>query len=655
MAHWWNHYPWRMIQTNLREIDMEDMDAEAYASQLEDFGATVVLLNAAGIVASYDTQLPFQPRSRHLHGDSLRQMIDACHRRSIRVICRTDFSKVRYEVYQQHPEWAYLTPDGNILNYNGDVSVCPNSEYQQERKLEIIREVLTVLPFDGIFCNMSGFQVTDYSGNYYGPCHCEACKRLFRSRYGEALPRRDDPRDPVYRKYILFKEECLAAHRERLNAVVRSISPEIAINNLDYIRSESNTEIGRPQWMYSASANARIIGGLDRLRPADNACVDFIGFRYRHISVSPQLMELRQWQNLANSGCLSLYIMGYPGNHRDTSSFEPTRRVFRFHAAHESLFTDLRSAARTVLVRDGALYQEDPEGFGWIRVLTESHIPFDELRAAELTDAGQLKEKDLLILAGLRHTPSALAAAADAFARRGGTVIATGKTGLTDNNGCALACLGICGVRGRDHDRMSSMYLIPAQEQAVFPRCAQTPCIMPGPDMVRFDSEPAARKYLRLIPEHPFGPPERCCFLGSTDEPGVTVMPWGRGRGIYLPFLPGKMYRQEGYQNTLSFLQDVLYQLAGAESIAPQLTPMAEVTLNRTQGKLMIQLVNTSGVFGNSYFDPLPIRDITLMLPAGAGSTVSALNGGQVRCRVMDGCLQIHLDCLKHYEAILVE
>ncbi len=47
---WWTNYPWRMIQTNLRETDMEDINAEEYAKDLADFGATVVLLNAAGIM-----------------------------------------------------------------------------------------------------------------------------------------------------------------------------------------------------------------------------------------------------------------------------------------------------------------------------------------------------------------------------------------------------------------------------------------------------------------------------------------------------------------------------------------------------------------------------------------------------------------------------
>ena len=63
MKHWWEGYPWRMIQTNLREIDMADIHAEEYAQQLSDFGATAVTLNAAGIIASYETEHPCHTKS----------------------------------------------------------------------------------------------------------------------------------------------------------------------------------------------------------------------------------------------------------------------------------------------------------------------------------------------------------------------------------------------------------------------------------------------------------------------------------------------------------------------------------------------------------------------------------------------------------------
>ena len=173
---WWIDYPWRMVQTNLREIDMENMDAAAYAKELKEYHATVVTLNAAGILASYETKLDFQNQSAYLNGDTLKQMIEECHKVGIRVIARCDFSKISYEMYLKHPDWAYRRADGEIVNYNGFVQTCVNSEYQQKYVFEILKELFREHDFDGVFCNMSGFMIVDYDYNYHGPCHCENCK-----------------------------------------------------------------------------------------------------------------------------------------------------------------------------------------------------------------------------------------------------------------------------------------------------------------------------------------------------------------------------------------------------------------------------------------------------------------------------------------------
>ena len=85
MSNWWEGYPWRMIQTNMREIDMIDMDAELFVQELQAFKATVVLVNAAGIIASYPTELPYHFQSPYLKGDSLADIISTCHAAGIRV------------------------------------------------------------------------------------------------------------------------------------------------------------------------------------------------------------------------------------------------------------------------------------------------------------------------------------------------------------------------------------------------------------------------------------------------------------------------------------------------------------------------------------------------------------------------------------------
>ncbi|MFW5737410.1 MAG: beta-galactosidase, partial [Spirochaetota bacterium] len=163
MAHWWDGYPWRTIQTNLREIDMADISAERYVASMKEMHATVAMINVAGIIASYPTELPFHYQSPHLTGDPLREIIGACHEAGIRVIARTDFSKVRRPLYEQHPEWASVYDGGHVEDYNGNVHCCINGDYQRVYAPQIVREAITKLPVDGIFFNMGGFQTGNYS------------------------------------------------------------------------------------------------------------------------------------------------------------------------------------------------------------------------------------------------------------------------------------------------------------------------------------------------------------------------------------------------------------------------------------------------------------------------------------------------------------
>ena len=45
MKKWTVDYPWRLIQTNLREIDMLDIDADQYVKDLKSFQATIAMIN----------------------------------------------------------------------------------------------------------------------------------------------------------------------------------------------------------------------------------------------------------------------------------------------------------------------------------------------------------------------------------------------------------------------------------------------------------------------------------------------------------------------------------------------------------------------------------------------------------------------------------
>lgn len=642
--HWWEGYPWRMIQTNFRETDMADLDAKRYVQDVKGFGATVVMVNAAGIIASYDTQIPCHTKSEYLHGDSLCTLLDECHRAGLRVIARTDFSKVRYPLYEAHPDWAFRTAQGEIVNCNGDIQVCPGGGYAQEGVNGILRELITNFPFDGIFFNMSGAFVTGYGGERYGPCLCERCRSVYQAATGQDAPT-GGVRDPGFMRYMGFQAKQIQANKMKQYRLMKELNPELAVNGFDYIRAECNTDIDRGPWVYGASSNVRQNGGW--ARTVDNASVDFMAFRYRDSSVSPVLMALRQWQTLANGGGLSLYLMGRLDNHRDVSALAPTRRVFQFHREHEELFQGIASAAQVVVIRKGGMALNAPETDGWVQALTESHVPFDEVKLPDLT-AEKLQNKKVVILGGAGKLPEIQGTLLDGFARAGGTVIASGDT-------TGLSCLGIKTLGERKTGLMSSAFEVREEDKAVFPRCGEAPILPIGPELQMAKFEEGTQRYLRLIPEHPYGPPERCYYTEVTDYPGVTVHPYGAGRGVYIPWNIGSFYFDQGWQNTLNVMEDVLFSLCALPELAPGLSPMVELTLAKKEGAVLAQLVNGTGCFANRWFPPVPVRDIRLELPGLAGKTARALHGGKVKCESKEDKLIISLDVLNEYEAIIME
>ena len=382
--------------------------------------------------------------------------------------------------------------------------------------------------------------------------------------------------------------------------------------------------------------------------------MDFMGFRYRDTSVSPALMELRQWQSLANAGSVSLFIMGRLDNHRDISGFAPTRKVFDFHKAHEDLLTRMTSAAEVLLVHRPMMARVDTAVGGWVKALTFCHIPFDEIRSGELT-AEALQGKKVVILPGVLVMKPEMVALLDSFVEKGGQLIASGDTGFMQDRQM-LQSLGISGVKERKKSCMSAVLLAQEKDAQAFPSCMEAPYIAFGSDLTVCDYVPEAEKYLSLIPEHPFGPPERCYYTEISDTPGIIVCAYGKGHAVHIPWKIGEFYYSEGWQNTLNVFRDVLFRLCGLPEIAPGLSPMAELVLCKSNGKTVVQLINETGCFANNYFAPVPLRDIRLRLPGLTGKEKPVtLRGSRAVLSDENGSPEIRLDELKDYEAIILE
>ena len=665
MSHWWEGKPWRQIQTNLRQIDMLDIDADRFVNELLAFKATSVMVNAAGIIASYETKLPFHFQSPYLQGSSLSEIISACHAAGIRLVARTDFSKVREPIYQQHPEWAYRTRDGRIVNYNGDVHVCINGDYQQIYALEIIAELVSTHDVDGIFFNMGGYQVRDYSGNYHGICHCPSCQTRFGEMFGLSLPAGERMEDPVYRKYMAFKDRTLTAHQAKVYRFIQGIRPGLCVaNHMQFktgiIRQESNTAVDRPlpYWQYSGSGNTKWAVSSYPSMVSSNTTVDFIDFAYRHVAVSPYEQELRLAQGLANGGALDYYLIGRLDNHEDKSGYEGIKGMFHYHAAHEDDYLNLESRANVALLN---IRQHDQVEFrGWYRFLVENHYLFDTPLTVAALDLPWDKY-EAIIVPDLEPIGLALAERLDAFVAAGGTLIAVGRAGFRteeyeSRDAPPLKSLGIRSIRLVREEMRSAYFQIDSREGlARFPEIGLI--YMDGP-YVYADYDADVQGRLRLIPPHNYGPPERCYYETVTDHPAFVVNKHGRGKAIYVPWLPGKLFHRQGHTNTIDFAADLLEHVAGIRPLKGSLSPMVEATLfHKRDGSYdLLHLVNGSGHFGTTYYAPVPMHGVSVEIPyeSEPRSVVSLVTGKTSPFTYQQGTLCLTVPKLDLFEAIRI-
>jgi hypothetical protein len=498
---WWQVKPMRMVQTNLREIDLP-LDPKRYARELAKFGVNVALFNLGGIVANYATSLPFHFKNPRLAGrdnELISEVITQLHKHHIRFIGRFDFSKINESIAALHSDWLCVNVRGEYVNYNGQVSCCVNGAYQQECSFKILDEALGMFPLDGVFFNMFGYQTHDYSGNYHGPCQCENCQQRFQEFVAKtrtkdvdpgqaSIPIIENPADPLYHIYQRFRsqtsrelldkirdyirltarspETVLGSRKKKMDETINLLPGSVAVatwsdDGVDIFRSESNSGLKRsqPEFIYGASVNVRRVHGSFPGVVASNTAVHFIDFPYRHAAVSPALTLRRLAQAFIHGGWLDYYVIGRLEQQHDRACQNAVQELFHLHERailppfieHSFSLPTLHLSDICVIepAQDHMVRNMD-EFRGVITLLSEQHWLFDIVTEKSLTVQNKvvglpgkpLSKYQLVILPDLPEISLRLEEILVDFVENGGKLLLTGlcaaKTGKRMQQLCGI-------------------------------------------------------------------------------------------------------------------------------------------------------------------------------------------------------------------------
>jgi hypothetical protein len=686
---WWTR-PFRIFQTNIREVD-SGLDVERNVRDIVDFGCNVWLLNAGGIVSHYPSKLSHQHPSPWLKdrpsGDLIGDAIEEAHKHGVRVMARCDFSKVHRDVFEEHPDWAYVSPKGERQIYNGLYSCCPSGPYYQEKSLEVITEMLDNYAVDAFFFNWFNYSVRDYSHNYYGPCHCANCQRRFAEfAPGVPLPKGEtyaEPGYPAWRRYTRATLEDIAG---RVRQLIKSRRPDVGLllsYNPDVTFHEINNAVDRPLplWRYHAGEVAKTSRLAHPERPVAINCVMFWDIPYRFAAEQPGMVQISLAQVIANGANPYAYVLGHTANQPDRKNYPAVRRMMQFHKANERWYVGAVPHSDVLLVSPTqAMDAYGDEGTakaqaafrGAYRALVESHVPFDVLPDTQLAAAqtdGRLSAYKAVVLPNAAALSDEQTQLLDRYVEQGGGLVATFETATRDADGTSrpggqigLNSLGAARVVAkRDGFRELRGSYLRVTRREDLPDLPDTDLVPVDRAFLYVEPRQGATPSFTFIGPSRYGPPEKCWWDEEleTDHPGLLWHSYGQGKTAYFPWPVDTLFYGHSLMECRSLLANAVAQVAGGRQVETDLPPQVEVTVQRqpASGATLLHLVNGSGHQDRSYFEPSPYfeRAVTVTSERSVARVSSAALGQELAFEQQDGRVRFTLPKLELLDLVILE
>lgn len=663
---WWRS-PFRMFQTNLREIDAGTLDVPATLDHLRDVGADVWLLSVGGILSNYPTALDCQSPNpalvRRESGDLVGDATRAAAAAGVRVMARMDFSKIDARRAERHPDWCFVGPDGTRQVYNGLTSVCPSGEYYQSHLFEVLEEVLTRYDVAGFFVNWLTFNEIDYGRRYRGVCQCVACHRRF-ARHAPGLTLPTGPESASYDSWRRFAFDTLEDLTARIREHLRRLAPDAALvqgDSADVVFHEANNAVGRPLWHHRTSDEVSAARSYRPGTPVLVNAVAFVDMPYRLASEDPWHMAQHLVQAIARGGVPSTYIMGSPGD-IPYECLERAAEITRFHRDNADVYTDLVGAAPTLLVRPDALALDAGRFAGALEeyrglhtMLVESRIPFDVVDGRHLARlAGEgaigLDGRTVVVLPDLGTLDPPAIELLEGFARSGGTVVATGSTGLAVDE-TQLGDSPVARVLAT-LDTAEDLFSLHVRS-STDPSSGALPVV----GAVWFvAARPDADTDLPGIGRAPFGPPEKCHGHLDTGHPGFLRRRAGDGSIAVFPWTIGRTFRETGLSALRTAFVRLVLETAPAVRLDGDAPEALELVLGRSVAGRVAHVLNRSGDRRGHFVPPVTVAPASVVLPWPGVTRVGARRTAvDLETRSVPGGVRVTLPAVELFEVLVGE
>ncbi len=670
----WTRNIRRLGQLNMTEHDPAALNIEEWADYWASLKVDAVLVSVTGILAFYQTKVPFHRKGKYLgNRDFFGECCAAARKRGIRVIARMSPDLNWEDAVQAHPEWFQRDAQANAVQHREDPRLyrtCMFTSYMTDYMPAIMREINSLYDVDGHFTN-----AWPPLGNL-PVCYCDQCRRLPRPGTPAYWDKFNERVLYLWKLYdsIAKEKKPSSFYFANLGGGIHS-GPNLKLLGevCEWFQADNQGRGGDDTPIWGCALQGRVCNAIQKGKMSTNVTAAWSTgpVRWRTAAKSPA--EARMWmdQTLA-SGMVPYYhfIGGETGMGEDRRWLAPGREYFNWTAKHDRHFATRRSIANlgVVMGQRTHLFYTPPRGVsmgqymdGMYYALLEGRFLFDFVHEDDL-DPEHLKKYAALLLPNTALLSDDQCRQLAAYVDAGGSLLATFETSMYTDRNERRGEFGLAEVFGihKAGDIVGTtgngFYARIERQHPILEGFTGTNWL-PGAEY-RLPVAPVQNPVLTVVPGFVAYPPELAYPTQShTNEPAVVLREKGKSRLAYFPGDIERTMWRSGHTDLSRLLQNSIRWVMGAN---PPVTVtgdgLAETFAWETEAGFAVHILNYTNPAAHRGwlrgFYPIAAQRVRMALPAGRRVTRVELLRAEmdVQFRVAAGHIEFTVPRVSDYE-----
>jgi len=636
--------PWqrrirRLGQLNMTEHDPVTLDIEKWADYWASLKVDAVLVSVTGILAFYQTQVPFHRKGRYLgERDFFGECCRAARKRGLRVIARLSPDLNWADAVAAHPEWFQQDAEGRPAVHEEDSRLyrtCMFSSYMTDYVPAVMREVNSLYDVQGLFTN-----AWPPLGSL-PDCHCAVCRELPPSGTVDYWDRFNQRTVFLWKLYdsIAKEKDPGNFYFANLGGGIRCSANLVELGELcEWFQADNQGRGGEPAPIWGCAMQGRVCRAVQKGKTATNVTGAWSTGPVRWRGVAKSWAEARMWMDETVASGMAPYhhIVGAEnGLGEDQRSLGPAREFFNWTAKHDRHFSNRRSLAALGVVmgqRTQLFYRPPAKASaaqymeGLYYALLEGRFLFDFVHEEQLEPAS-LQKYSALLLPNIALLSDLQLQQLRAYVEAGGSLLATFETGLYDERNRKRAESGLAGLLGI----RSAGQIIGTTGNAFMARIEKPHAILEGFTATnwiagaeyRLPLAPVDDPILTVVPGSVAYPPELSYPDPShTREPAVVLRERGKSRLAYFPGDVDRTLWHSGHTDLSRLLRNSIRWVAGGdEPVAIAGEGFIEPFAWETEAGFAVHVLNYTNPAAHRgwirEFYPIGEQRVRLRLPEG--------------------------------------